>query len=411
MNYWRKHNHQEIKDRVFGALAKNINYYDSNILGLPASHLDKEVFYQDLPFLKDAPFLTSLIHNPNHIGCHTLDKSEHFFSGTQAIERELISICAEDIFGAEAGGYDGYVAAGGTEANMQAIWIYRNLFKKEFGAEHKQIFILSSADSHYSMAKASNVFDVDMVSVPTESKSRQVDKSALKQILQEQKQNGKKYAIVVCNMMTTMYGSVDQPDAYINALNAAEIEFRLHVDGAYGGFFYPFSNQQSVLNFKNPAVSSITIDAHKMAQAPYGTGIFLVRKGLMHFANTKEASYVEGEDFTLIGSRSGANAIAVWMILQTHGPHGWQEKVEVLLNRAKWFCHQLDELGLEYYREPFSNIVTIESSQLSEEIVEKYGLVPDNHQSPKAHKIVIMDHVNREKLTNFLDSFRMSKAL
>jgi hypothetical protein len=56
MNYWRKHNHQEIKDKVFDGLAKNINYYESNVLGLPASHLDKEVFYQDLPFLKDAPF-------------------------------------------------------------------------------------------------------------------------------------------------------------------------------------------------------------------------------------------------------------------------------------------------------------------------------------------------------------------
>ncbi len=410
MNYWKTHSPQEIKDRVFDALAKNINYYESNILGLPASHLDKEVFYQDLPFLKDAPFLTSLIHNPNHIGCHTLDKSEHFFSGTQAIERELISICAEDIFGAEAGGYDGYVAAGGTDANMQAIWIYRNLFKREFGANHSQIFILGSADCHYSMAKAANVFDVDMVSIPTEQSSRQLDKEALKQILHEQKRKGKKYAIVVCNMMTTMYGSVDQPEVYIEALNESKIEFRLHVDGAYGGFFYPFSNQQSVLNFKNPAVSSITIDAHKMAQAPYGTGIFLVRKGLMHYTNTKEASYVEGEDFTLIGSRSGANAIAVWMILQTHGPYGWQEKVEVLLNRARWFCHQLDDLGLRYYRESYSNIVTIESSQLSNDIIEKFGLVPDNHQAPKAHKIVIMDHVDREKLSNFLDAYRAIEA-
>jgi glutamate/tyrosine decarboxylase-like PLP-dependent enzyme len=37
-----------------------------------------------------------------------------------------------------------------------------------------------------------------------------------------------------------------------------------HIDGAYGGFVYPFSNQEiSVINFSNPKISSITIDAHK----------------------------------------------------------------------------------------------------------------------------------------------------
>jgi len=48
---------------------------------------------------------------------------------------------------------------------------------------------------------------------------------------------------------------------------------------------------------------------------------FWVRKGLIHYATTKEASYVEGEDCALIGSRSGANAIAIWMILSTYGPN------------------------------------------------------------------------------------------
>ena len=61
------------------------------------------------------------------------------------------------------------------------------------------------------------------------------------------------------------------------------------------------------------------------AQAPYGTGIFIARKGLIAYTNTA-AGYVEGDDFTLIGSRSGSNAVAVWMILMTNGPYGWQEK-------------------------------------------------------------------------------------
>ena len=39
---------------------------------------------------------------------------------------------------------------------------------------------------------------------------------------------------------------------------------------------------------------------------------------------------MEGGDFTLIGSRSGTNAIAVWMILSKNGPYGWYEKKGML---------------------------------------------------------------------------------
>ena len=95
------------------------------------------------------------------------------------------------------------------------------------------------------------------------------------------KNNGKKYFIVISNMGTTMFGSVDNPEDYITILEKHNVAFKLHIDGAYGGFVYPFSNPNSAINFSNPKISSITIDAHKMLQAPYGTGIFICRKGLI----------------------------------------------------------------------------------------------------------------------------------
>jgi tyrosine decarboxylase/aspartate 1-decarboxylase len=204
-------------------------------------------------------------------------------------------------------------------------------------------------------------------------------------------------------MMTTMFGSVDDPSLYSSALKELNLPFKMHVDGAYGGFYYPFSDKESVLNFKNPEISSITIDAHKMAQAPYGTGIFLIRKDWMKYAQTKEASYVEGEDCTLIGSRSGANAISVWMILSKYGPYGWFEKIFVLQKRTDWLCEQLTKRNINYYRNPFSNIVTIKSSSIQSEIAEEFHLVPDNYKDAKWYKIVVMDHVSIDKLMEFLN--------
>jgi tyrosine decarboxylase/aspartate 1-decarboxylase len=71
------------------------------------------------------------------------------------------------------------------------------------------------------------------------------------------------------------------PTIISSILEKHQLHYKLHIDGAYGGFVYPFSNRKSNINFSNPKMSSITIDAHKMLQAPYGTGIFVCRKGLI----------------------------------------------------------------------------------------------------------------------------------
>ncbi len=411
MKYWKKLSQEAIKKRVFEALEQNVNYVEEAILGVPASHLDNNVFYQDAAFLKDAPFLSSLVHNPNHIGCHTLGNSERYFAGTQEIEKEVIEICACDILGGEPEQQDGYIASGGTEANVQAVWVYRNYFMREHQAKREEICIICSEDNHYSMDKAGNLLALDTAKVQVNEQDRSINAEAVSQAIQAQQAQGKKFFIVIANMMTTMFGSVDDINAYVDGLQACEATFRLHVDGAYGGFYYPLTDGPVELSFKNPHVSSVTLDAHKMAQAPYGTGIFLIRKGLIHYANTKEASYVEGEDYTLVGSRSGANAVAVWMILMKNGPYAMQEKVYILQKRTEWLCKQLEEMGVSYFRHSRSNIVTIRSEFVDEKLAHQFGLVPDNHHSPKWFKVVVMDHVTIEKLMPLVEGMKASRTL
>jgi tyrosine decarboxylase / aspartate 1-decarboxylase len=410
MGIWKKLQSEELKNKVFKALSGNANYYEENILGIPGSHLDDKVFYQDNPILKNAPFLSTLIHNPNHIGYHTEGESENFFSGTQKIERELIRICAEDILKGEELQQDGYVAAGGTEANMQAIWIYRNYFMQQEHASISDICIICSEDSHYSMNKAANVFNIPIRYIEVNNENRSLNKNSLVDTIHQAQNSGIKHFIIVANMMTTMYGSVDDIDLYTAVLEEKKCSFKIHVDGAFGGFFYPFSNEANKLDFSHPKIDSITLDAHKMLQAPYGTGIFLIRKGYMQYTMTKEASYVKGEDYTLIGSRSGANAIAIWMILMTYGPYGWMEKIHTLINRTDRFCKLLDKLNIEYFRHKNSNIVTIKAKYVTQEIATKYSLVPDNHQKPEWQKVVVMDHVNFEKLLPLVEDLKKNIA-
>jgi tyrosine decarboxylase/aspartate 1-decarboxylase len=411
MLYWKKLSQEDRKQRIQNALEENVDFSKDASLGYPASKLDGKVFYDDAPFLKDAPTLQTYVANPNHIGCHTLGTSEKAFKGTQAIEREVLNILAVDVFKAEPNMFDGYISPGGTEANIQAIWMYRNFFMHQKNAKLDEIAILASEDTHYSIPKAANVLMLDWLKIPVSFEKREIDIIALENVIIKAKQNGKKYFIAISNMGTTMFGSVDNPNDYSSILEKQEVEYKLHIDGAYGGFVYPFSNQDSTINFSNPKISSITIDAHKMLQSPYGTGIFICRKGLIENVLTKEAQYVEGMDLTICGSRSGANAVAVWMILFTYGPFGWYEKVSVLQMRTAFLCAELDKLHIKYFREPFMNIVTIHSEFIPEEIAEKFDLVPESHdKNNKWYKVVLMDHVEVQHLKAFINELIKTTA-
>lgn len=404
MKYWKKLTNEQRKERIARALQDNVNFSKDTSLGYPASKLDGIVFNDDAPFLKDAPILQTYVANPNNIGCHTFGTSEKAFNGTHEIEREVLRVIAVDIFKAEPNAFDGYISPGGTEANIQAIWMFRNYYMNNYDAKADEIAIVTSEDTHYSIPKASNLLQLDWLKIPVDFDTRTIDVIQLEQIILNAKNNGKQYFIAVSNMGTTMFGSVDNPEDYIAVFEKLDLHYKLHIDGAYGGFVYPFSNQQSVINFSNPKISSITIDAHKMLQAPYGTGVFICRKGYIENVLTKEAEYVEGMDLTLCGSRSGANAVAVWMILFTYGPNGWFEKVSVLQMRTQFLCNQLDAMQIQYFREPFMNIVTIKAEYIPIRIAEKYDLVPQQHdENNQWYKIVLMDHVEVEHLTTFIE--------
>lgn len=411
MNLWQSLSREAIKERVFKALDENRNYDNDYILGIPGTYLDTEQFYRDADFLADAPFLRTFINNPNHIGCHTLteEAGEDLFRGTQKLERETLRICAEEIMGAAPQSVDGYVAPGGTEANIQAAWIYRNYFQVEKGAQLSEIALLFSSDSHYSFHKACNILSIRPLVMPVEEESRAIDLIALRALLRQAQKEGLRYFILVANMSTTLFGSVDALAPLCDLLDEAALDYKVHVDGAFGGFIYPFTQPDNELNFANPRVNSITMDAHKMLMAPYGTGIFLIRKQWMHYSATQEAKYVQGLDYTLVGSRNGAQAIAIWMILQSHGPQGWRQSMANLIAETDKLCRALDELAIPYFRNPHLNIVSMRAERIPLEICHKYRLVSDNFASEAQWwKIVVMQHTVGKIVDQFIADMRQA---
>ena len=171
-------------------------------------------------------------------------------------------------------------------------------------------------------------------------------------------------------------------------------------------------NTKNRFNFAHPKVTSITIDPHKVLQAPYGTGIFLIRKGFMHYVKTEEAQYIPNKDFTLCGSRSGANAVLAWMILRLYGSKGWEVKMENLIDRTTYLADSLDEMGVKYFRNPYMNILVIETKYISDRLAKKFQLVADSYEKKsKWWKIVVMEHVTMGVLDTFLNELRAERSL
>jgi tyrosine decarboxylase / aspartate 1-decarboxylase len=401
--HWESQTFDELKDIVFNALVDNNSFHDHNIMGLPATYLDPKIFPKEASFLSNTPYIKCFIENPNHIGLHTYHTSLPTFKGTQKIELDLLKICAEKIFKAKTNSYDGYVAPGGTECNIQALWVFREYFKNIFNAKNDEIAVLFSEDTHYSAYKACNLLQLNYTILDVNFENRNFNLNKLDSTFRNLENNQIKYIISILNMGTTMFGSVDSIDNFQLIIDKYNFNYKIHIDAAFGGFIYPIINEESNLNFENSKIDSISIDAHKMLQAPYGTGIFMIRKGLINNVLTKKASYIEGNDQTLCGSRSGANAVATWMILNIYGSKGLKNHMSQFIEKTDYICNVLDQVGIRYFRNKNMNLISIRSEDISDEICEKYTLVPNSHnEKPTWWKIVVMEHVNWDLIFNFL---------
>jgi tyrosine decarboxylase / aspartate 1-decarboxylase len=292
------------------------------------------------------------------------------------------------------------------------MWVLRNYFQRKYYAKPQEIAVVYSQDAHYSMPKGANLLGIRSVILDVNHKDRKINLDDLYRKVLQARRSGVRFFIVVLNMGTTMFGSVDDIQEVEDCLRELDVDYYFHVDAAFGGFIYPFVDHDSRLTFEHPKIISFSIDAHKMLQAPYGTGIFLVRKNFIDNVCTADAKYVKGKDFTLVGSRSGANAISVWMIMRLHGSSGWYNKIHKLIENTDWLCAELDKRNIRYFRNPYMNIVAIHDGQFSRDLARKYHLVPDTHEhQPAWWKIVVMDHVNQGTLAMFIDDLNQEFCL
>ncbi|MCY4109303.1 MAG: aminotransferase class V-fold PLP-dependent enzyme [Chloroflexi bacterium] len=243
----------------------------------------------------------------------------------------------------------GFITSGGTESNVSALRLARNLARK------KDPEIVMPESAHYSFRIAAELMGIHVNEVPLDSDYR----PRMDEI--ERAINGNTVALV-CSAPEGHLGLVDPVSEF------AEIAERhgvyLHVDGAFGGFFLPFLSDLGIeapaFDFTLPGVSSIMTDGHKLGLLPVATGFFIVRDEAMLDAIPTPTTVIHN----LTATKPGDHAAAAWTVMKHLGRAGYAESARNLINVVDIVSEGVERIdGIRLLVKPMVAVINITSDE------------------------------------------------
>ena len=290
----------------------------------------------------------------------------------------------------------GSIVSGGTEANIMALWSARN------GTKIEKPEAIVPASAHHSFNKAADLLGIKLISIPTDERGR-VQASRVKAAITANT------AMIAGIAGTTELGAID-PISEMSEI-AASHDVHLHIDASFGGFVIPFLNDLGYpaedFDFKLTGVSSIAIDPHKMGMVPVPAGMILFRSAEMLERIDIKASYLAGGDsskVSILGTRPGAAAIAVWATMQMLGRQGYRKIVKRCMKLTNLlYENALKMENIKPVQEPTVNILGLRPlhkspQEVSEKLRERGWAVST---FPKHLRVCVMPHIRTRHILEF----------
>lgn len=311
-----------------------------------------------------AGYLAAMLINPNN---HALDGGPP----TGQMEKEVVAQLGhmfhlpEDTLG--------HLTTSGTIANLEALWVAREL--------HPGKAVAFSEDAHYTHRRMSQVLGVPVEPISTDGRGH-MDLDALAAKLESGR-----IGTVVFTAGTTGLGTLDPIADGIDL--ARQYDCRVHIDAAYGGFFSILAWGGSDLLASEAqrdlqaiaSADSVVVDPHKHGLQPYGCGCVLFRDptvGHLYKHDSPYTYFTSDElhlgEISLECSRAGAAAGALWLTLQLlplEQDRGLGPVLSACLRAARKWSRLLDDSEtLRPYNEPELDIVTFYPAAGSRRISE-----------------------------------------
>lgn len=287
--------------------------------------------------------------------------------------------------------YWGSVVASGTEGNLWAVYLAREALRNPI--------LICSQDAHYSLPKAAKILGVDHV-VCASNESGEI-------CLDEFQRLVKTYAdrdlIITLTCGTTIRGAHDDIQGCLDVLESEGIPRKqryIHVDGALNAMVLPFLtdvNPNIVPSFE-VEIDSISTSGHKMIGTPMPCGILVARRCYVDRV-ASAISYIRSNDTTLMGSRNGHAALAIWQRITEWGEDGFRREAQACVLRAASFANRMKQLDVPILHNDSS--LTIVFPKPHDRIVKQFQLACDGDI---AHAIV-MPNVTDALLARFLSQY------
>jgi len=294
------------------------------------------------------------------------------------IEQEVVR------FLASLAGYpetsSGTAVSGGSAANLTALLAARARWLSEIENSGKRPVIVTSADAHYSIARAAGIMgipDLDVLQVPTDARHR-MDVDALEELLAAvAARPDASVMAIVATAGSTATGAFDALDEILPLRD--EHRTWLHVDAAHGASVL-LSERYAHLARGLGHADSFSWDPHKMMWMPLSLGTVLVRNGeWLRRAFSADAPYLFHADRAsqnlgelTIQCSKRADAIKLWLMLRAHGTKPFAEAIERVSQRTRYLYDRLrDSDDFEPAHEPELNILCFRRRGADDDLRER----------------------------------------
>lgn len=275
----------------------------------------------------------------------------------------------------------GYVTNSGTEGNLYGLLLGRESYPDGI--------LYASADSHYSIKKASHFFKIRYVKVKSQNNG-EMDYEDFLNVL-----NPNYPAIINLNLGTTFKGAIDNIERILESLETKKIrDFYIHCDGALGGMLVPYLTPNHPINFNLP-IHSLAISGHKFIGCPFPCGIVLTYQTIVD-QFSKHIEYIGSKDATIGGSRNGHAPIFLWYAIQKR-KHLFAQEAKSSVSKANYLYNQLEKAGLFCLLNPYSSTVVFPKP--TDDIAQKWQLATLGNY---AHVVLMQNH-SQEIIDHLID--------
>lgn len=359
---------------------KELEQYKQRDFSFSSGHILGSMCTQPHPIARDAyiKFLETNLGDPE------------LCPGTKEIESRFKSFISSLLNAPKSS--TGLIVSGGTEGNITAIWIAKQISRK------KEVILPQSA--HFSFQKLSSLMNIKLIEVP-------LTNEYVMDIIKMKKKIRKGIAAVIAVAGSTELGTIDPIPELSDICFDEHIFF--HVDAAFGGFIIPFLRELGYnvpqFDFKLKGVSSISIDSHKMGYSAIPLGTLMIRKADWLESISVESPYISSEKQAgVLGTRSGAPVAAAYAVARYLGFQGYLMMVKSCMDITSYTKKRLEELGLSLVTNPTMNVIGVRLTNPGK-IVKKlsqYGWRVNKVERLSCIRLVLMPQITKKIIDEFM---------